>query len=68
MLNSGHLNGWEYLVKLLKYHYCDSKDEYYITSEEPAVISFLDCIRGWNRIFIDKPVRKEDVNVFDAQK
>lgn len=59
--NFGRLNGMEYLIDLLQYHFYDSENELYVTCEEPGVISFFHEVPGWKKLLFDFPVTYKEV-------
>lgn len=60
ILTNGRLDGLYLIDLLLKTHY--KTDEYYITADRPTVICFAASMTGFNRLFVDTPVRWEDLN------
>lgn len=59
--NFGRLNGMEYLIDLLHYHFYDSENKLYVTCEDPGTISFFHEVPGWKTLLLDFPVTYKDV-------
>ena len=58
--NYGRLTGMEYLIDLLQYHFYNNENGWYVTCKEPYPITFLGQVSGWDRLFIDISVTKDD--------
>lgn len=59
--NFGRLDGMEYLIDLLHYHFYDREHELYVTCEEAGTISFFHDVPCWQRLLLDFPVTYEYV-------
>ena len=59
--NFGRLNGMEYLIDLLQYHFYDNKNELYVTCVDPGTISFFHEVPGWKTLLFDFPVKYKDI-------
>lgn len=54
--NIGRLQGMEYLIDLLQYHFYDKTNELYVTCRDPGIIAFFHEVPGWKRLLFDFPV------------